>query len=57
MVFFCTSRRGWGWNAFLKEANDGDGAKVPGWLRGYVTYGLPAVVILLFVLGYIQKFG
>ena len=56
-VFFCTSRYGWGWDSFLKEANEGDGLKIAKWLRPYVTYVLPIIVLVIFVLGLVSFFG
>ena len=50
-VIFCTSRYGWGWKKFKEEANTGKGLKVADWMRGYVTYVLPLIVIVLFVCG------
>ena len=35
-IFFCTSRYGWGWKNFTKEANTGKGLKVQRWMRGYM---------------------
>ena len=37
-IFFCTSRYGWGWKNFTKEANAGKGLKVQRWMRGYMCY-------------------
>ena len=50
-VIFCVSRYGWGWKNFLAEANEGSGLKVPGWLRWYATFGLPVVILIIFILG------
>ena len=52
-VLFCTARYGWGWDNFVKEADEGRGLKVMNWMRPYVTYVLPLVVILVFILGVI----
>lgn len=54
---FCTSRYGWGWKNFLQEADSGKGIKFPAWARIYVTYILPLIVLFIFVMGYIDKFG
>ena len=32
-VLFCTTRRGWGWENFLSEADEGEGVKFPCWTR------------------------
>ena len=49
-ILFCTSRYGLGWQATLDEVNCGKGPKVPAWIRPYVTYILPVVIIVLIVL-------
>ncbi|MGM9611885.1 MAG: sodium-dependent transporter [Butyricicoccus sp.] len=56
-LLFCTSRYGWGWDHFLAEADAGKGLKFPGWVRGYVSYVLPVIVLFIFVMGYVQKFS
>lgn len=50
-VLFCTSRYGWGWKKFTEEANTGKGLKVANWMRGYVTFVLPIIVLALFITG------
>ncbi len=50
-VLFCTSKLGWGWKNFKEEANSGKGLKVADWMRGYVTYVLPVIIIVLFFVG------
>lgn len=53
-IFFCTSRYGWGWKNFTKEANAGTGLKVQRWMRGYMCYVLPVLVAVILVLGLIR---
>ena len=55
-LLFCTTRYGWGWKNFKEEANEGGGLKVRDWMRIYVSYILPLIVIALFVLGIKDKF-
>ena len=55
-LLFCTSRYGWGFDNFMKEANAGKGISFPRWARVYVTYILPLVIIGLFLEGYWSKF-
>ena len=52
-LLFCTTRRGWGWDAFLREADTGEGARFPRWARGYVRFALPALILAVFVAGYV----
>lgn len=55
-LLFCVSRKGWGWNSFLEEANTGSGLKFPKGVRGYVTWVLPLIVLFIFIMGYWNKF-
>jgi len=50
-IIFCVTRYGWGWDKFVAEANEGDGLKVQKWMRPYVTYVLPVMVGIIFVVG------
>ncbi len=54
-VLFCTSKRGWGFKNFAEEANMGKGLKVQKWLRFYVTYILPVIILVLFIVGIVNK--
>ena len=55
-ILFCTTRYGWGWEKFMKEANEGTGLKVAKWMRPYMTYVLPVIVFVIFVVGLIGFF-
>ena len=55
-LLFCTSRYGWGWKSFTEEANAGEGLRFPKWVRFYVTFILPLIVLFIFVWGYLSKF-
>ena len=55
-LLFCTSKRGWGWKNFTEEANAGNGLRFPKWIRIYVSYILPLIVLAIFIQGYIAKF-
>ncbi|MBQ8741448.1 MAG: sodium-dependent transporter [Clostridia bacterium] len=52
-ILFCTSKKGWGFDNFLAEANTGKGPKLARWLRPYLTYVLPLIIIFVFVVGII----
>ena len=56
-VLFCTCRYGWGWKNFVAEANTGDGPKVANWMRLYMTYVLPVIVLAILVIGLVNFFG
>lgn len=53
---FCTSRYGWGWDNFIKEADTGKGVAFPKWIRFYATYILPFIVLYIFFNGYYALF-
>lgn len=55
-VLFCTSRRGWGWKNFIAEADTGKGLKFPKWAYLWVKFGIPVLIIIILVMGYIPKF-
>ncbi len=56
-VLFCTlDRKGWGWNQFLSEANQGKGILVPSKLKVYVKYVLPVLLIVFWVYGIVTFF-
>jgi NSS family neurotransmitter:Na+ symporter len=52
-VLFCTQKNGWGWKNFLREADEGKGIKFPRWARVYLTWVLPGIILIIFVLGYL----
>ena len=56
IILFCVLKKGWGWDNFFAEANTGKGLKLHKFMRGYMTYVLPAMVIILFVVGIIRTF-
>ncbi len=56
-VLFCVSRYGWGFENFMEEVNAGEGVKMPRALRGYLTWVLPAIILLVLIQGYIDFFG
>ncbi len=50
-VLFCVTRYGWGWDKFVQEANEGKGLKVAKWMRGYMTFVLPVLILIIFIIG------
>ena len=55
-LLFCVTRYGWGWNSFKAEANTGEGLKMHDWMKPYLTYILPAIVLFIFAFGIYDKF-
>lgn len=50
---FCVSKKGWGWNNFLKEADTGSGAKFPAWTRIWMAYGVPVLIVVVLIMGWV----
>lgn len=55
-LLFCVTRYGWGWKNFKKEANTGKGLKMQEWMRIYLTFILPLIVLFIFGYGIYDKF-
>ena len=55
-LLFCLSKRGWGWENFIAEADTGRGLKFPKWSRLYLKYVLPLLILIIFIMGYLPKF-
>lgn len=56
-LMFCVTRYGWGWDKFIAEADTGKGLKFPQALRGYFTYVVPLIILLILGMGYYQTFA
>ncbi len=50
-VIYCTSKRSWGWDNFIAEANTGVGIKVRQGMKIYMKYVLPILIFAVFALG------
>ena len=50
-LLFCVTKFGWGFDQYMEETNAGEGMKMPGWIRFYVTYILPVLLVFLIILG------
>ena len=55
-VIFCTVRYGWGWDSFINEANTGKGLKMPNWLKNYMKFFVPVVLMVILIVGLIGFF-
>lgn len=56
-LLFCVARGGWGWENLLQEANAGKGMKMPRRLRFYMTWILPVILLLILIIGIVEKFA
>lgn len=55
-ILFCTSKWGWGFDNYMAEANEGKGIKVKKWMKYYLKYVLPVIILLLWVLSILKPF-
>lgn len=56
IILFCVLKKGWGWDNYMNEVNTGRGLKMKGFMRGYMTYVLPVLVLALFIIGIVRSF-
>lgn len=56
-VLFCTRKNGWNWENFVQEVNTGKGKKLSNLLRGYISVGLPAIIVSVYLKGYYDTFA
>ncbi len=54
--WFCVSRRGWGWDRFIREADTGSGIQFPKRIFCFLKYIIPALIAASFLAGYYSKF-
>ncbi len=52
-VMFCTTKRGWGWDKFIAEVDKGQGMRFPQWGHLWVKYGVPVLIAIVFVTGWL----
>ena len=50
-VIYCTNKFGWGWDNFIKEANEGKGIKMSNAFYLYCKFVLPVIILIIFGLG------
>ena len=50
-LVFCISKRGWGFENYLKETNLGDGLKMSAGLKGYLKFVLPILILIILIQG------
>lgn len=55
-LLFCTSKNGWGWDAFIAEADEGKGLKFPSKIRFYMSCLLPILISVIYLKGYYDIF-
>ena len=52
-LLFCVTKWGWGFDKYLEEANTGKGLKMPRWLKPYLQFVLPVLILVILIVGLI----
>ena len=52
-LLFCTRKKSWGFDNFLAEADTGKGLKFPRWIKPYLSYVLPMLIIIVLIGGWL----
>ncbi len=55
-VMFCTTKYGWGIDAFTQEANQGKGLKIKKWMQSYMKYVLPVLMFAFIIISVVTFF-
>lgn len=55
-VLFCTLKKGWGYDNFVEEANQGKGLKIKPWMKNYMKYVLPVLMFIFIVISIVTFF-
>ena len=50
-LLFCVSKRGWGWDNYIEEANTGKGLKISRKLKPYFQFILPVLILIILIQG------
>ena len=51
LCLFCCNDSGWGWDNFLKEANEGTGIKISPRLKPLFRFVVPAIILFVYIYG------
>lgn len=56
-VLFCVKKNGWGFDSFQREVNTGKGFSMPKWIKCWMAYVLPAIIVVVYIKGYYDMFS
>ncbi len=52
-LLFCVTKLGWGFDNYLEEVNTGKGLKMPRWIKPYLQYVMPILIVIIIITGLI----
>lgn len=50
-LLFCVTKWGWGFDRYMAEVNKGVGMKMPLWIKPYLQYVLPVLILVILIRG------
>ena len=50
-LLFCVTKWGWGFDNYMKEANTGEGIKIAKYLKPYIQFVLPVLILIILIQG------
>ena len=50
-LLFCVTKWGWGFDKYLEEVNNGEGIKMPRFLKHYFRFALPILILVILIQG------
>lgn len=56
-ILFTVKKNGWGWDNFVKEADTGAGIRYPAFAKQYIRFGVPAIIVVIYLKGYYDMFA
>lgn len=56
-VLFCVKKNGWGFENFRREVNTGKGFSLPKWIKYWMAYVLPVIIVAVYIKGYYDMFS
>ena len=56
-VLFCAKKNGWGWDNFIREVDTGKGLRYPVFIKPYVRFVLPLLIVVIYIKGYYDMFS
>ncbi len=57
IILFCILKKGWGYENFMKEVNEGAGIKFPACFKYYLLFVIPLFIVFLAVANILSRIG
>lgn len=57
IIIFCIIKKGWGYENFMQEVNEGKGIKFPSYFKYYMLIVIPALIVFLAISNILARMG